>query len=60
MIPSKGYYMMVGADLTFALICAVMHDPRTFLFLGLAFLTKWVGDRVHEIEAAKEKGDQNG
>lgn len=59
MLTSKWNYIVVGVNLTFALLCAIIHDPRAFLFLGLAMLTNWVGDKMRLMEE-KEKGERNG
>jgi len=56
MFSSKFYYVLAGIDIALAFVCAMIHDPRTFVFLGLSALTLWVGDKVY----AQEKETKNG
>jgi hypothetical protein len=51
---SKAFYLIAGFDVGFALISAVAHDSRAFLFTGLAGLMIYVGDRRY----SEEKGDE--
>lgn len=54
-LSSKVCYMVAGFDIAFSLLGAVTHQYSAFMFLGLAMLMNWLGDKKREIE----KGEQN-
>lgn len=50
MFGSKISYMVAGFDLAFALFCAVSHSWLVFVFVVLAILMSYVGDKKSEVE----------